>query len=61
MSLINKEIKIIPKLDIEKECPIFVVIGFDNFIPNDSNPLFRDCTVSFDILCHPDHWNLGNF
>lgn len=61
LGLINKEIKIIPKLDIDKECPIFVVISFDNFTPNASNPLFRDCTVNFDILCHPDHWNLGNF
>ena len=20
-----------------------------------------DCKVNFNILCHPDHWNLGNF
>ena len=61
MGLLNHEIKIVPKLDINKECPIYVVISFDNFIPNVSNPEFRDCTVNFDILCHPDHWNLGNF
>lgn len=61
VKLINKEIRIVPKLDIEKECPIFVVISFDNFTPNATNPEFRDCTVNFDILCHPDHWNLGNF
>ena len=60
-ALINHEIKIVPKLDIEKECPIFVIITFDNFVPNATNPQFRDCTISFDILCHPDHWNLGNF
>lgn len=59
--LINKQIKIVPKLDIEKSCPIFVVISFGNFTPNMTNPEFRDCTVGFDILCHPDHWNLGNF
>lgn len=61
VSLIGNEIKIIPKIDIDKECPIFVVIIFDNFEPNASNTEFRDCTISFDILCHPDHWNLGNF
>lgn len=61
LSLINKQIRIVPKLDITKECPIFVVISFDNFTPNATNPQFRDCTVNFDILCHPDHWNLGNF
>ena len=61
LSLINKQIRIVPKLDITKQCPIFVVISFDNFTPNATNPQFRDCTVNFDILCHPDHWNLGNF
>ena len=61
MGLINKEIKIVPKIDIEQDCPIFVVITFDNFEPNKENTQFRDCTISFDILCHPDHWNLGNF
>ena len=61
IELINKHIRIVPKLDIDKVCPIFVVISFDNFTPNATNPEFRDCTVNFDILCHPDHWNLGNF
>ena len=61
LKLIGKEIRIIPKLDIDKDCPIFVVITFDNFTPNAKNPQFRDCTINFDILCHPDHWNLGNF
>lgn len=61
IALIGNEIKIVPKLDIDKECPIYMIISFDNFTPNTNNPLFRDCTVNFDILCHPDHWNLGNY
>jgi hypothetical protein len=61
VDLIGDEIKIVPKLDIDKECPIYVIITFDNFTPNATNPEFRDCTVNFDIFCHPDHWNLGNF
>lgn len=60
-SMLDKQIKIIPRLLIDSECPIFIVITFDNFIPNALNPEFRDCTINFDILCHPDHWNLGNF
>ena len=59
--MLEKQIKIVPKLNIDTECPIFIVITFDNFIPNETNPEFRDCTINFDILCHPDHWNLGNF
>ena len=50
-----------PYLSIDKECPIFVIISFDNFTPNATNDFFRDCVLSFDILCHPDHWNLGNY
>jgi len=61
IALIGNEIKIVPKLDIDKECPIYMIISFDNFTPNANNPLFRDCTVNFDILCHPDHWSLGNY
>lgn len=60
-SLINKQIRIVPKIDISKDCPNYIIIGMDNFTPNEKNPEFRDCTINFDILCHPDHWNLGNF
>lgn len=61
MSLLNTKIRIVPKIDIEKDCPTQVIITFDNFKPNDHNPQFRDHTIHFDVLCHPDHWNLGNF
>ena len=61
LSLLNNEIRIIPKINIETHCPSQVIITFDNFLPNAENPQFRDCTVHFDVLCHPDHWNLGNF
>ena len=61
MELIHKHIKIVPKINIIEDCPIYVIVSFDNFTPNAINPEYRDCTVNFDILCHPDHWNLGDF
>lgn len=61
LSMIDNQIKIVPDLTITAQCPNYVIITFDNFTPNESNPEFRDCTISFDILCHPDHWNMGNF
>lgn len=61
LSMLHNQIKIIPSIDITKDCPNFIIITFDNFTPNANNPEFRDCTINFDILCHPDHWNLGNF
>jgi hypothetical protein len=39
----------------------YIIIGFDNFATNATNPEYRDCTVSFDILCHTDCWDIGNF
>lgn len=60
-SMINKQIAIRPKVDIWSDCPNYVIISFRNFTPNNNNPQFRDCFVCFDILCHPDHWNLGDF
>ena len=61
LTMINKQIKIVPKIDIDKDCPNYIIVTLDNFSPNVNNPEFRDCTINFDILCHPDHWNLGNF
>ena len=39
----------------------YVIISFDNFTPNATNPEFRDCTVTFDIICHSDYWDIGNY
>lgn len=61
MSMINKQIKIVPKLEIDEKCPNYIIVTMDNFTSNDENPEFRDCTISIDILCHPNHWLLGNF
>lgn len=39
----------------------YLVISFDNFRPNATNPEFRDCNVYIDVLCHTDYWDLGSF
>lgn len=61
ISMLDKQIKIVPKIEISEDCPIYIIISMDNFTTNNENPEFRDCTINFDILCHPDHWNMGNF
>lgn len=53
-------IRIVPKITIDEEVRQYVVISFDNFTPNATNPEFRDNIISFDIICHFDNWNLGN-
>ena len=38
-----------------EEIKSYIVISFDDFTLNDTNPEFRDCTISFDIICHLDY------
>lgn len=49
------------KMQEHEQVKAYIIISFDNFTPNATNPEFRDCTVNFDILCHPDYWDLGEF
>ena len=55
-------ITLIPKLKFKEheEVKSYIILSFDNFSPTE-NPEYRDCTVSFDILCHTDYWDLGDF
>lgn len=55
-------IRLEPKVKFpeHEEVKSYIIISFDNFVET-SNPQFRDCTISFDILCHTDYWDLGNF
>lgn len=56
-------IKLEPKIRLpeHEEVKSYILIGFDNFVTNSTNPQFRDCTVSFDVLCHTDYWDLGDY
>lgn len=58
VALIGKNIKIIPKLYIDGSVLNYVVISFDNFTENATNPEFRDNIISFDVICHFDQWQL---
>ena len=56
-------IKLEPKIKFpeHEEIKAYMIVSFDNFTPNKNNPQFRDCTVSFDINCHTDFWDIGNY
>ena len=56
--LFKKNIKIVPKLYIDGSVLNYIIINFDNFTPNASNPEFRDNIISFDVICHFDQWEL---
>lgn len=61
--LVKQEyITLVPKVRFEEypEVKSRVIISFDNFTSNATNPEFRDCTVHFDIICYTDQWDLGD-
>ena len=59
----NQYIRLSPKLTFREheEVKSYLLISFGNFTPNENNPEFRDCTVSFDIICHTDYWDLDDY
>lgn len=61
LSLVGKQIKIIPKITVDNEVKTYIVLNFDNFITNAENPEFRDNVIEIDIICHFDTWHLKDF
>ena len=61
LALFGKNIRIVPKLEIDDKALNYIIIDMDNFTPNGENPEFRDNIISFDIFCHFDQWHLKDF
>lgn len=55
------QLKPLIKFPEHTEVKAYLMITFDNYTPNATNPQFRDQTIGFNILCHPDYWDLGNY
>ena len=56
-------VKLAPKIAMpeHEKVKAYIILSFDNFTPNASNPEFRDCTIHFDIICHTDYWGMDNY
>jgi hypothetical protein len=56
-------IRLEPKITFgeHEEVKSYILISFDNFTPNATNPEYRDCIISFDVFCHTDYWQLDNY
>ena len=56
-------IKLEPKIRFgeHEEVKSYIIISCDNFTPNATNPYYRDCTIIFNIICHTDYWDIGNY
>lgn len=60
LTLFGKNLKIVPKLYVDKEVLNYIFIKFDNFFESE-NPEFRENTIEFDIICHFDQWQMKDF
>lgn len=58
----NQYIKVIPKLSFgeHEEVKSYVLLEFDDFTPT-TNPQYRDCVISFSIICHLDYWDMDDY
>ena len=61
LELFGKNIKIVPKLYVDGSVLNYIIVSFDNFTTNATNPEFRDNIVEFDIICHFDQWHMRDF
>jgi hypothetical protein len=61
LELFGKNIKIVPKLYVDGSVLNYIIISFDNFTGNATNPEFRDNIIEFDIICHFDQWQMKDF
>ena len=61
LELFGKNIKIVPKLYIDGSVLNYIIIDFDKFSPNLTNPKFRDNMITFIIVCHFNQWQLKGF
>lgn len=59
----ERYIRLQPKIKLPEHETVkaYLLISFDNFSPNATNPKFRDCVINFDIICHTDCWDIGNY
>jgi hypothetical protein len=50
-------IRLEPKLTFEEneEIKAYIIVSCDNYAANFSNPYYRDCSISFEIICHTNY------
>ena len=56
-------IRLQPKLRFSEheDVKAYILLSFDNFTPNSTNTEFRDCIINFDVICHTDYWDIGDY
>ena len=61
LGLLHKNIRVIPKLQVNEDVQSYIIIGFDGFTTNANNPEYIDNIITFDVICHFDSWVMENY
>ena len=61
LELFGKNIKTVPKVYVDGSLLCYILIVFDDFVPNLTNPQFRNNIIEFDIVCNFEQWQLKDF
>lgn len=43
------------------EVKSYIIIEFSPFVPNNTNPTFRNVTLGINVICHSDYWLLNDY
>lgn len=56
-------IRLTPRLEFgeHENVQSYIMLTFDNFTSNGTDPKYRDCMINFDILCNTKQWQLDDF
>ncbi len=59
--MFGTNIKFTPKLHVDPNILNYLMINYDTFAPNATNPEFRDNLIVIDIVCNFEQWHLKDF
>lgn len=57
----DKQIGCAPIVRVNGDKICYLRITYDDFVPNSTNPYYRDYYIFIKIICHVDNWELNNF
>lgn len=59
----NKQVTLEPRIffNEHEEEKSYILLTFDGFLPNETNPEYRDCTINIDVISPTECWTLENY
>ena len=60
-SVLQNQIRIVPKLETESDAKPYVILTMDSFVPDEGQTTFRSCVLGVDIIVPYEYWKLQNF